>query len=356
MKTALLLPDSNDDYDIQLQRIRPFVSSETLCIPSTCLSVELIQKEGIVVVISSSLSEELCYMLRGLGLVTIVFGSRPYYSDLADIVIDYKLTNGYHYFTGHAFDFTRVSPASFAEVPLLVKRLDWDTHFFGINVAYISCLHLTENIYKAVSDFADTYNIQLIQYLCNCHDRNSVLVAEKGGFTFVDIRLTFFKSLINMQEVESLDGLTHRKAVEDDIQSLERMAGRLYKHSRYFFDQRFGPDKPREFYESWIRKAVKGEFDHECWCLLEEEKIVAFCSVRYEQEKSAQIGLIGVHEACTGRGLGKHILKCTMSKLAKSGIVELTVVTQGRNYPAQNLYQSVGFKTKESQLWYHKWR
>jgi dTDP-4-amino-4,6-dideoxy-D-galactose acyltransferase len=356
MKTALLLPGSNDDYDLQIQSIRPFLSHDTLFIPHGSLSLEFIKRESIVVFIASNLSNEMCYMLRGLGLVTIVLGPRAYYSDLVDIVIDYKYTNGYHNFTGPSVDFTRVSPASIAEVPLLVKRLDWDSQFFGLNVAYVSCLHLTDNIYKAICNFVDTHNIQLIQYLCNCHDRKSVQVAEKGGFSFVDIRLTFVKSLIGVKEVEPYEKTTFRKAVEDDVHSLQMMAGGLYKNSRYFFDERFSSDKTREFYEGWIRKAVRGEFDHECWCLLEGEKIVAFCSVRYEQAGSAQVGLIGVHEACAGRGLGRHILECTMAKLAKSGIIQLTVVTQGRNYPAQNLYQSVGFRTKESQLWYHKWR
>tara|TARA_Y100000031_G_C7967214_1_gene268715 strand:- start:160 stop:300 length:141 start_codon:yes stop_codon:yes gene_type:complete len=31
------------------------------------------------------------------------------------------------------------------------------------------------------------------------------------------------------------------------------------------------------------------------------------------------------------------------------------VVTQGRNYAAQRLYLNVGFLTKETELWYHKW-
>jgi hypothetical protein len=31
------------------------------------------------------------------------------------------------------------------------------------------------------------------------------------------------------------------------------------------------------------------------------------------------------------------------------------VVTQGRNYAAQRLYQRNQFRTCEVQLWYHKW-
>jgi hypothetical protein len=33
----------------------------------------------------------------------------------------------------------------------------------------------------------------------------------------------------------------------------------------------------------------------------------------------------------------------------------VTVVTQGRNLPAQRLYQSRGFRTQRLQVWHHLW-
>ncbi len=356
MKLGLVIPDSNTDYDIQLKKIKGNLPGETLFIAANDLTLEIIEREAVAVVIASSLSKDWCYLLRGLGVVTIVFGRREYYYELVDIVIDYKYTEGDHYFTGSSVDFNRESPASFVEVAALAKTLDWDSRFFGVNVAYVSCLHLSENIYKAISRYVVDNNIQLIEYLCNCHDRRSVLIAEKEGFTFVDIRLTFIKELENIKPVVPANDFVFRKATEEDVHKLEMMAGQIYTKSRYFFDDKFGANKAQEFYESWIRKAVRGEFDDECWCLTEGELIVAFCSVRYAQSKSAQIGLIGVHEAFVGRGIGRRMVERVIEMLAEKGIAELTVVTQGRNYSAQNLYQSVGFRTKETQLWYHKWR
>jgi dTDP-4-amino-4,6-dideoxy-D-galactose acyltransferase len=356
MKLALLMPDSNSDYDIQLKKVIEHIPEEVILISTNDLKLNLIELESIAVVISSNLSKEWCYLLRGLSVVTICFGCREYYIDLVDLVIDYKYADGDHYFTGPCFNYNHVSPSSFFEVTELVKKLDWDSKFFGINVAYISCLHLSENIYKAITKYISANNIQLIEYLCNCHDRRSVLIAEKSGFTFVDIRLTFVKLLKNVEPVFPIDGLIFRKATDADIPNLEAMAGQIYAKSRYFFDENFGAEKAKEFYESWIRKAVRGEFDDECWCLTKGEIILAFCSVRYTQSRSAQIGLLGVQDAYVGHGIGKHIVKRVIEMLAKKGTAELTVVTQGRNYSAQNLYQSIGFRTRQTQLWYHKWR
>ena len=356
MKLALLMPDSDSDYDIQLKKIIEYIPTELMLIPANELTLDLIELESIAVVISSNFSKEWCHLLRGMGVVTICFGRREYYIDLVDLVIDYKNSDGDHYFTGSCFDFNYAPPSSFFEVAKLVKKLDWDSKFFGINIAYISCLHLSENIYKAITKYISVNNIQLIEYLCNCHDRRSVLIAEKAGFTFVDIRLTFVKLLKDVEPVFAVDDLIFRKATDADIPNLEAVAGQIYTKSRYFFDEKFGAKKAQEFYESWIRKAVRGEFDDECWCVTRGKIVLAFCSLRYTQSRAAQIGLLGVQDAYAGHGIGKHIAERVIEMLAKKGIEELTVVTQGRNYSAQNLYQSVGFRTRQTQLWYHKWR
>jgi dTDP-4-amino-4,6-dideoxy-D-galactose acyltransferase len=233
--------------------------------------------------------------------------------------------------------------------------MDWDTEFFGYNVAFLSCLHLTENIYRKISLFIKENNTRLVEYLCNCHDRKSVEIAEKYGFSFVDIRLTFVKPLVNAEIVTLTPGLEFRKSTEEDIPALESIANGIYTKSRYFFDKTFEESKVIEFYLSWVRRAVRGEFDDECWCLIDDNRPFAFCTLRYVKSDTAQIGLLGMSNAYHGRGLGKTLLKSVFSVLVEKKISRVIVVTQGRNYPAQNLYQSVGFTTKENQLWYHKW-
>ena len=50
----------------------------------------------------------------------------------------------------------------------LITKLDWDSDFFGFNVAYLSCMHLTENIMHKVNQFVEGKKIRLVEYLCNC--------------------------------------------------------------------------------------------------------------------------------------------------------------------------------------------
>jgi ribosomal protein S18 acetylase RimI-like enzyme len=67
------------------------------------------------------------------------------------------------------------------------------------------------------------------------------------------------------------------------------------------------------------------------------------------------IGLVGVHSKYSGKGLGKAVLENSLMKLKDIGINKVSVITQGRNYPAQRLYQRVGFLIEKSQVYYHLW-
>jgi dTDP-4-amino-4,6-dideoxy-D-galactose acyltransferase len=137
---------------------------------------------------------------------------------------------------------------------------------------------------------------------------------------------------------------------------LKELTKDLYQHSRYYYDARFDRDKINEFYSSWIEKAVLGEFDSYCYCLFDtDSKPLGFCSVRENADTSVSIGLFGIDEAYHGKGFGRLLVHSVLYELSIRGIRKVSVVTQGRNYVAQILYQKCGFVTKSTELWYHKW-
>jgi len=319
------------------------------------LSVDVIEKDNIGVIVTTGLSKQWYKALKGMDVVTITLGKDCVYEGLSDIVIDCFGSNKKMYFSSEDYLICNNDKINFNEIFNIITKLNWDSGFFGFNIAYLSCLHLTSSIWSQSKKFVDKNNIKLIEYLCNCHDARSVRLAEKNGFHFVDIRLNFVISLNKMIECKTINSTNVKQAQVEDIPVLRSIAENIYKDSRYFFDGNFDENKVNEFYQSWVEKAVKGEFDDECWCLYEENVATAFCTVRYHVNDVASIGLVGVSSNSTGKGHGKNILASTLKYLKNKGINSVNVVTQGRNYAAQNLYQSVGFRINTSQLWYHKW-
>ena len=69
----------------------------------------------------------------------------------------------------------------------------------------------------------------------------------------------------------------------------------------------------------------------------------------------SQIGLIAIAAGHQGRGLGRLLVEHSLEWARHAGAQVMTVVTQGRNVPAQRLYQRCGFVTASFELWYHRW-
>ena len=259
--------------------------------------------------------------MRGLKIVTITIGKRDKYQPYSDIVIDCLSDDDKRYFMGKNYSICQNESLvlEINEIVNLTMKLEWDSNFFGFNVAYLSCMHLTENIIYQVDKFIRKNNIRFVEYLCNCHDRESVIVAEKNGFNFVDIRLTYGRILREKKDV-SLDNLIFDKATEKDIPRLRSISKNLYKESRYFFDKNFVIEKIYEFYESWVEKGILGQYDDECWCLYDNRVPIVFCTVRYTHIKSVVIGLFGVDPKYQRMGLGTKILYSVFNTLIDKNI------------------------------------
>jgi len=320
------------------------------------ITVDNLLKNSVEVFVSNGLLKEWYFTLKGLNIVTITIDEMDKYLNLADIVIDYKSQDNNRYFTGPNYSVCQNPEMEFEEISDLITKLDWDSKFWGFEVAYLSSKYLTENIMHRVEKIIKRDKFRLIEYLCNCHDNRSVKIAEKNGFHFTDIRLSFEKTLNKNIEYSLPGKIIFAKAKEKDISKLKEISKELYQDSRYFFDDNFDRAKVREFYQCWIERAVLGLFDDECFCLYEGRQPIGFCSIKYNlPSRTANIGLFGLAHKYQGKGLGKALLYMVFSNLMKKNIHKLQVVTQGRNYAAQRLYQGAGFLTKASELWYHKW-
>lgn len=318
------------------------------------LSADYLTENSIQVVISSGLPKEWFYIFRGLAIVSIVFDDIARYHDLADIVVDHRSDDTNKYFTGPALSLLNNTAFDINEITDLISLMEWDSEFFGFPVAFLSCRYLSPSILAQVDRFIRQNKVRLVEYLCNCHDDRSVLLAEQQAFHFTDIRLTFDMRL-PAQVGSEASPYSFGAATPAHIEHLRHLTESMYKDSRYFYDGHFDVAVINAFYANWIEKAVLGSFDDECLCLFDRDTPIGFCSIKYGDPDSAKIGLFGIDAAFAGRGLGKTLLANVFNRLRDKHVGNLSVVTQGRNYAAQRLYQSMGFRTQSTQLWYHKW-
>lgn len=241
----------------------------------------------------------------------------------------------------------------------MVSKLDWDTAFFGFKTARLHTLRLNENIVKYALNYCRNEGVDVLYYLSDCHDPLSVKLAEKYGFHFTDIRLTFGMNLKDYAPRDVGNGFIIREVSLSDIPELRRIAAKSYIDSRYYFDQNYPLKTCEKFYSDWIEKSCRG-FANKVFVAEMGGCTVGYitCDKKPDVESRrgcGRITLVGVDESAKGRDIGPSLVYKALNWFHEKKIREVMVITQGRNYKAQRLYQKCGFKTILTQLWYHRW-
>ena len=231
-----------------------------------------------------------------------------------------------------------------------VTRLDWDSNFFGFNVAKIKGSSINENQLKNVLEYCRLNEISLLQFKSNLYQKKNINLAEKYKFNFVDLRITYLK------KISQIKGKIFKikLANEKDIPELKNICNNLFKYSRYYYDSNFDKTLINNFYKNWIEKSVIGNFDHGVYVYKEFKKIMGFLSFR-KNKSFGEISLIGTAKKYQRIGVAHELLKFFEHQLLKSKINKIKVTTQGRNISAQNFYQKNDFLTQKLEAYYHLW-
>jgi ribosomal protein S18 acetylase RimI-like enzyme len=237
--------------------------------------------------------------------------------------------------------------------------LSWDSNFFNLRIARIRGDHLTRELAANVDRWARTHHVDCLYFLADVGDAATVQSARDSGYDLVDIRMTLSchgSDLAKLHVPPPLSSVIIRSAELSDVPTLESLARRVHRDSRFFTDSRFPVRRAEELYSVWIKLECEGRATQVLVAASTENEPQGYISCHLDKERrEGQIGLMGVAEKVRGQGIGKALIGAALNLFASWGTLEASVVTQGRNISAQRLYQRSGFRTRELQFWYHKW-
>ncbi len=240
----------------------------------------------------------------------------------------------------------------------ICRQLEWDSQFFEQRIARIECERLTSTQLAQVLKWCEEQRIDCLYFLCTPEDNDSVLLAERAGFHFVDIRIELNWNV----EPQSLSlDTTIREFHESDLAALRKIASQVYGNTRFSYDNRFSADRVSKLYQEWLIQSCQNPL-HKVFvatCEIgehgDEDGIAGFITCQFDDPEIGRIGLLGLDDNAQGKGLGRLLVQTAQQFFNSAGAHEVRVVTQGRNIPAQRLYQRRGFRTQKVGLWYHKW-
>lgn len=234
--------------------------------------------------------------------------------------------------------------------------LSWDSDFFGFSIGRVRGDHLTERDSQSVMEWCRKEGIRCLYFLCAADDDESVLVAERYGFHLVDVRLDFLRRIQAFGEVfagrEIKDSV--RPYAPGDEEGILAIAANSYRQTRFYYDRHFPVEKASGLYCEWARKSCAGWADA---VLVAPARagVGGFVTCHIDSPSRGRIGLVGVHDEMRGEGIGQLVVNAALSFFTHRGVTEVMVATQGRNLPAQRLYQKCGFRTQGAAYWYHLW-
>jgi len=231
--------------------------------------------------------------------------------------------------------------------------LEWDTTFFGRRIAQLHAERLDPAAMAAALAWCADQRIDGLYLLCDAADTASIRQAESNAFQLMDVRHTLAWRGISAAS-GSEPALDVRPAADQDVERLAAIARVSHHDSRFYADPQFAPDQCDALYATWIEQSCAGYAD----IVLVAGPLGAptgYISCHRAAPASGRIGLLAVAAAARGRGLATRLIHAAQRWFAEHALETVTVVTQGRNVPAQRLYQRCGFVTHSQQLWYHAW-
>lgn len=218
------------------------------------------------------------------------------------------------------------------------RLLDWDSEFWGLRVGG------AEGV-EGLGQWAIENTVGLMCVLIDSDRPDEAQQAEADGFRFMDVRVTLGRPTTSF-------GGGSRLARIEDLAALMKIAHSSHRITRFYADPSLDDARCDELYEEWIRRSFAGWADI-VLVAEREQQPVGYVTVHLDGEHSS-IGLIAVAEEARNKGVGAELVGSAISWAHGKSAKRMKVVTQGRNIPAQRLFQRGGFQTTQTQLWFHR--
>lgn len=223
-----------------------------------------------------------------------------------------------------------------------MKRLDWDSDFFGFEVGEIINNNLSN---------ANDFKLLILKQI-----DNQIIEIENFENTFAETKVIFSKKLESLSDKITISDTDFEPLQADDLYDLAYESG---KQSRFKLDENFGENfgenKFKNLYKKWIDNSLNKLFADKIFYIKHENCIAGFVSIKKHQNH-ATIGLIAVDGNQQGQGIGKKLLQKAEQFCIESNIFELQIPTQKTNIQACGFYTKNGYKIVEKTIIKHYWK
>jgi dTDP-4-amino-4,6-dideoxy-D-galactose acyltransferase len=239
---------------------------------------------------------------------------------------------------------------------LKLRHLDWDTSFFGFNVASIHLASLEEEQWPSLASQVRATGARLIYLSVDQKVTHDFQGYSDISVRYVDRKTTYHKRLGGARlDAIDLESVVDKSLTAKDLGKLIALARQSGAYSRFRKDPDISVERFNEMFELWMRNSLSKSIAEDVIVERQGDDIAGFVTVGVKGG-SAVIGIIAVDEYFRGKGIGKRLINAASHRLSDLGYLELRVVTQGENIAACRFYESAGFEVESVVHYYHIWK
>lgn len=235
-----------------------------------------------------------------------------------------------------------------------IKKLDWDSRFFGIKVGKIDISVKDTFDYVGFESQALSENYRLIYVI----KQDEILPGDftvKGNFKLMDIQLVASRQ-ISIKETFRQPYKLRTLLNEKELKECYEIAEQVSEVSRFNYEPLIGPQKTREMYRKWVDNAIDSSFNDGILLYKEKNKVIGLHIIRSDQKTGiGYCSLIGVDRDHKRMNVGNKLWDMAISYWAyERGFDKFVVPFSLQNLSSFNFHLKLGFnKIQEVKYIYH---
>ncbi|QLI76487.1 GNAT family N-acetyltransferase [Bacillus pumilus] len=140
---------------------------------------------------------------------------------------------------------------------------------------------------------------------------------------------------------------------EKEYDEAVSLAYQAFVKSRYALDPFLDPSAVQHFFQEWMKNNLLGRADINIAAKVNDEVVGLIQGVIKDDE--LVLDLLAIRPDAQGKGLGKKLVIAMVKASYERGHRFMSAGTQMHNTTAIQLYEKLGFRTKNAFLYYHVW-
>jgi len=236
----------------------------------------------------------------------------------------------------------------------MIKLLEWDTDFFGCKIGKLIIhdeMEFDPSLFKQQAA-DEKYEVVYVFKLQNMLSWDKII---HTGLELVDNQVVLSKKFNQADYLQfEYDFRTELSASEKSY--CYKIAEEISKVSRFYKENKFGIDKTKMLYRTWIDNAINQSFSDGLFLIKENNKVAGIHLIKTDEiNRIGHCILIGVDQDKKGKKIGERLWNQSFGYWANDKSIDgCRVPVSMQNQASLNFHLKMGFNKIETiQFIYH---